>query len=319
MSVRQRDGMGMRRGLLPVRRLSLAGALAAALLAFGWARPATGQARAQGSHAAAIAAAKAADSAAAPIPDLGTLMQQVAAHQKELDKIRENYTYRSLTVNQYLDGHGKVTKTESEEDEVFFVRGHEIERVVAKNGKPLSGHDADKEQERVTKAVEKAQQTPEGQPVHNGGQTFSVSDMLSVMEVSHPRRVLYNGRSTLEFDVTGRRDAKAHGLAEGAMKRVAGSIWIDEKDRQVAHLEIRFMDNFRVGGGLLANIQKGSEFHFEQALVNNEIWLPTGAEGTIDARLMLFKGLRQHFTEQDSQYKRFQVETKEGKSEVTLP
>ena len=298
----------------------MAGALAAALLAVGWVQSAAaGQARAQGSHAAAIAAVKAADSAAAPIPDLGTLMQQVAAHQKELDKIRENYTYRSLTVNQYLDGHGKVTKTESEEDEVFFVRGHEIERVVAKNGKPLSGHDADKEQERVTKAVEKAQQTPEGQPVHNGGQTFSVSDMLSVMEVSHPRRVLYNGRSTLEFDVTGRRDAKAHGLAEGAMKRVAGSIWIDEKDRQVAHLEIRFMDNFRVGGGLLANIQKGSEFHFEQALVNNEIWLPTGAEGTIDARLMLFKGLRQHFTEQDSQYKRFQVETKEGKSEVTLP
>ena len=315
MSVRLRDGIGMRLGMLPVRRLSLAGALAAALVGVGWVQSVAGQAR--GTHAAA---AKAADSAtAAPIPDLGTLMQQVAAHQKELDKIRENYTYRSLTVNQYLDGHGKVTKTESEEDEVFFVRGHEIERVVAKNGKPLSGHDADKEQERVTKAVEKAQQTPEGQPTQKGGQTFSVSDMLSVMEVSHPRRVLYNGRSTLEFDVTGRRDAKAHGLAEGAMKRVAGSIWIDEKDRQVAHLEIRFMDNFRVGGGLLANIQKGSEFHFDQALVNNEIWLPTGAEGTIDARLMLFKGLRQHFVEHDSEYKRFHVEAAPQSTVASLP
>lgn len=307
----------MSRDLRQGRQRSLAAALTVTLLAFGWARSATGQLQAHGPHVATAGAAD--NTVQAPIPDLRTLMQQVVAHQKELDKIRENYTYRSLTVNQYLDGHGKVTKTESEEDEVFFVRGHQIDRVVAKNGKPLSGHDADKEQERVTKAVEKAQQTPEGQPVNNGGQTISVSNMLSVMDVSHPRRVLYNGRSTLEFDVTGRRDAKAHGLAEGAMKRVAGSIWIDEKDRQVAHLEIRFIDNFRVGGGLLANIEKGSEFHFDQALVNNEIWLPTGAEGTIDARLMLFKGLRQHFTEQDSRYQRFHVETKEGKSEATLP
>jgi hypothetical protein len=92
-----------------------------------------------------------------------------------------------------------------------------------------------------------------------------------------------------------------------------GTVWIDEADRQIAHLDVAFDDNFHVGGGIVANIQKGSNFHFDQALVNGEIWLPTGAEGTVQARILLLKGYRQHFTERDYDYKRFHVEAQQGK------
>lgn len=249
-----------------------------------------------------------------PIPDLRTLMQQVEAHQKQLEAIRENYTYREETVTETLNSHGKVIKTESEQDEVFFVNGHEIDRVVQKNGKPLSGHDADKEQARVTKLVEKAQQTPPGQSMQNPNQTITVAKMLEVMQVSNPRRVIDNGRSTLEFDVAGRRDAKTHGMAEGALKKIAGSIWIDEQDKQVAHLNIRFMDNFHIGGGLLANIAKGSEFRFDQGLVNGEIWLPLSSEGHLEGRALMLMGFRLHITVRDWDYKRFHVDTVQEKA-----
>ena len=62
-----------------------------------------------------------------------------------------------------------------------------------------------------------------------------------------------------------------------------GTAWIDEADRQVAHLEVIFNDNFHVAGGLFANVEKGSNFHFDQALVNDaEFWPPPGGE-VIDA------------------------------------
>lgn len=255
---------------------------------------------------------------AKPIPDLKTLMQEVVAHQKELETIRENYTYRELTVTEDVDPHGKVMKTESEEDEVFFVNGHEIDRVVQKNGKPLTGADADKEQKRVTKQVEKAEKVPSDRSLQNPNQTITVGKMLEIMQVTNPRRVEYNGRSTLEFDLAGRHDAKTHGIAEGAMKKIAGSIWIDEQDRQVAHLEVRFTDNFHLGGGLLANIEKGTEFRFDQGLVNGEIWLPTGGEIHVTARLMLLKGVRQHLTIHDWDYKRFHVDAEQQKSAAAL-
>ena len=108
-------------------------------------------------------------------------------------------------------------------------------------------------------------------------------------------------------------------MAEDASKKLQGTIWIDEAGRQVAHLEVSFNDNFRLVGGLLATIQKGSSFRFDQAPVNGEIWLPTGGEGTFQARVLMLKNLRQHFSERDYDYKRFKVETQQNKDAKVAP
>jgi hypothetical protein len=247
-----------------------------------------------------------------PLPDPHQLMQDVFAHQKQLDKIRETYTYTMQTTTQDLNGDGAVTKTELEEFEVFFVNGHEIARLIKKDGKPLDAHDEEKESARVSKLVEKAEKTPSGQSI-NGGENISISRVLAIMDVSAARRDQFRGRPTIVFDFAGRKDAKAHGLAEEASKKLKGTIWIDEADREVAHLEVTFYDNFHVAGGLLANVQKGSNFHFDQAPVDGGLWLPTGAEGTMKARLLLVKNTRQHFTVRDYGYKRFSVDAQQIK------
>ncbi len=85
--------------------------------------------------AAAPGGAPASDSPLPPIPEL---MHEVEQHQKQLEKVRENYTYSSLQTTQDIDSGGQVKKTETEEGEDFFVNGHVIERMVKKNGQPLS-------------------------------------------------------------------------------------------------------------------------------------------------------------------------------------
>lgn len=255
--------------------------------------------------------------AAPPLPAIRELMQQVQEHQKQLDKIRENYTYTSYQVVQDIDSNQQVKKTESSEYNDFFVHGHVIERKVKANDKLLNEHDQQKETERLTKLVEKAEKTPRDQPLE--GPTISVSRLLDIMDVRNERRELYRGDPTIVFDFVGRKDAKTHGMAEDASKKLEGTIWIDEADRQVAHIEVRFNDNFRMIGGILATVQKGSSFRFDQAKVNGEIWLPTGAEGTVQARLLLFKNLRQHFRERDYDYQRFKVDTQVQKDPKAAP
>ena len=49
-------------------------------------------------------------------------MREVEEHQKELDKVRENYTYTSLRTIQDLNSSGQVTKTETEEFQEFFIQ-----------------------------------------------------------------------------------------------------------------------------------------------------------------------------------------------------
>ena len=247
----------------------------------------------------------------APLPDVRQLMREVVEHQKQLDKVRENYTYTSLQTTQDLDASGKVTKTESTENEDFFVNSHAIERMGKKNGQPLSQSEEQKETERIAKLVEKAQKLPVDQPLE--GQTVSISHLLDIMELSAPRREMYRGRPAIAFDFVGRRDVKTHGLVEDASKKMKGTIWIDEADREVAHLDVTFTDNFHVAGGLLANVQKGTNFHFDQEPVTGGLWLPAGAEAMVQVRVLLLKNMRQSFAERDYNYKRFQVETEQGK------
>jgi len=252
-----------------------------------------------------------------PLPEIHQLMHEVQEHQKQLDKVREDYTYTSLQTVQDLDSNGQVKKTEVTENEDFFVNSHVIERVVKKDGKPLDGHDEQKETERVTKLVEKAEKTPPDQPLE--GPQISISRVLEIMDVRNPRRESFRGRPTILFDFVGRKDAKTHGLAEDASKKLQGTLWIDEADLVVAHMEVSFDDNFHVVGGLVANVQKGSNFRFDQAQVNGEIWLPTGGEGNVQLRLLLVKGIRQHFIERDYDFKRFHVETQQGKDAKAVP
>jgi hypothetical protein len=255
--------------------------------------------------------AQAQQAANPPLPDIHQLMKEVDEHQKQLDKVRENYTFSMSQEIQELDAKGQVSKTETKEAEVFFVNSHEIWRVVKKDGKPLTDEEEKKETGRVTKLVEKAEKTPPGQPLE--GHVITVSRLLEIMDVRNERREIYRGRPAIVFDFVGRKDAQTHGLAEDASKKLQGTIWVDEADRQIAHCDANFDDNFRVAGGVVATIQKGSNFHFEQAKVNGEIWLPTGAEGSVQARVLLVKGYHQHFTERDYDYKRFRVDAQQGK------
>jgi hypothetical protein len=261
------------------------------------------------------AAVAAQQPAAKPLPEIRQLMSEVREHQKQIEKIRENYTYSDSEVTQELDGKGKVTKTESVDSEIFYVHGHPIERVVKKDGKPLNDHDQKKDTERVTKAVEEAEKPDRPKE----GQNVSLRHILEVADVRNPRRVSYNGRATIVFDFVGRRDFKAHGLSEDLSKKLQGTVWIDEADRQVACMQATFNDNFHVAAGLLANVQKGSSFRFDQAPVNGELWLPSGAEVNLQMRVLLVKGVRAHIVERDYDYKRFSVETQQGKSTKTVP
>jgi hypothetical protein len=246
-----------------------------------------------------------------PLPEVRQLMTEVEEHQKQLEKVRENYTYSDSVTVEDIDGSGQVKKTETEEWEEFFVNGHQIGRKIKKDGKLLEGSELEKEAERVTKELEKAQKLAPEKPLE--GETISISRLLAIMDVRNPHRSVYRGRAAIVFDFVGRKDAKTHGLAEDASKKLQGTMWVDEADRQVAHLDVVFNDNFRVGGGLVASVEKGSSFHFDQEQVNGEIWLPTGAEISMTARILLMKNLRQHITARDYDYKRFKVDAETGK------
>ncbi len=241
----------------------------------------------------------------AALPDAATMLREVETHQKQLDKVRENYTFRAVQTTRQLDSSGNTKKVETEEHEVFFVNGHQVQKLVRKDGKDLSPNQARKEQDRVNKEVIKISQPGYSNPDKD---EITVSRLLQIVEFSRPRRVQLNGRDTIAFDFAGDPHAKTHGRGEDALKKVSGTIWIDEADREVSRMSATLDENYHVGFGLLASVAKGSNVVFDQALIRSEAWLPTAIALHLQARAFLVAGFRAEIDIRFDQYKKFQTD-----------
>ena len=125
----------------------------------------------------------------------------------------------------------------------------------------------------------------------------------------NPRRERFRGQDVLVFDFEPNPEFKPHKLEEKVVQKLAGVVWVDEKAHDVARLEAYFVGDVKIAGGLLANLQKGTSFVFEQAFINREVWLPTYMEAHVGARVLLVKGFKMSFVTRYSDYRKFNVET----------
>jgi hypothetical protein len=251
--------------------------------------------------------AQVAPDAAKPIPDPSVLLEEAKANQHKLDEIRENYTFHVIRRTDDLDKNGAVVKTTTIEREVFVVNGLRIGRMVKRDGKELTPSENKAVQARVQKVVETA--LKEGpRPRRAPSRMGEITDILAVVKISNPRRVLLRGRESLAYDFTG--DSKAHSidLEQSAAKKMSGTLWFDEADRQVARLEVRFDANFHFGGGLLANVEKGTSMEMDQSPVGDGLWMQTSSAEHMDARFVT-KKIREDVHVEDFDFKKFNVAT----------
>jgi hypothetical protein len=254
------------------------------------------------------------------LPDLKTLFEEIDANQKQIDKIRENYAGTEVEEEYEYDKNGKVTKKEVNEYTFFYLNGDEITTLVKKDGQPLSAEEQKKENEKTQKRIEseqkkekkkeeKDEKAKEEGKESKDDQDPGIEMFLRVSQFVNPRRERFRGQDVLVFDFEPNPEYKPKNLAEHVVKELAGVVWIDEKAKDVVRLEAYFVGDVHIGGGLLANLQKGTNFTFEQAYINNEVWLPTYVEGHVGVRFLLVKGIRASVITRYSEYKRFNVET----------
>jgi hypothetical protein len=255
------------------------------------------------------------------LPDLKALFKEIDDNQKAIDKIKENYAGTETEEETDYDGDGKVKKRETRESTFFYLDGDEITTLVKKDGKPLREKEQQKENENVQKRIEehekrKAKKEAKEEKAKEEGKTEEkdkddpgIEVFLRACQFVNPRRERFRGQDVLVFDFEPNPEFKPHKLEEKVVQKLAGVVWVDEKAHDVARLEAYFVGDVKLAGGLLASVQKGTSFVFEQAFINNEVWLPTYMEAHIGARVLLVKGFKVNVATRYSDYRKFNVET----------
>jgi hypothetical protein len=254
------------------------------------------------------------------LPDLKALFKEIDDNQKAIDKLKENYAGTRVEEETEFEKDGKVKKTTLNEYNFFYLNGDEVSTLVKKDGKPLSDVEQKKENEKTQKEIAdiqkreakkeaKDEKAKEEGKKEKDDDDVGIETFLRACQFVNPRRERFHGQDVLVFDFEPNPEYKPRNIVEKIVSKLAGVIWIDEQAHDVARLEAYFVGDFRFAGGLLANLQKGTSFIFEQAYLNNEIWLPTYMEAHVGVRVLLLKGFKLNAVTRYSDYKRFNVET----------
>lgn len=257
-----------------------------------------------------------------PLPELEPLLKALSENQDKIDEMRERYTCRVVEIERKLDGDGRVKETETRSYEVTPVGGQFVERLMSVNGKELSPSEREKEDKRVQKEVEdiikrqeRKQQKEErararGEAEEKDDNDVEIKDFLRISEITSIRREIFRGHEVIAFDFEPRKGFKPKTRAEEIVNKLAGTIWVDEAAQQVARLEARLTDSFKIGGGLLASIGASTAFSFDQEKIGDEVWLPSSMEANVSARVLLLAKFNRSVERRYSDYKKYQIDSK---------
>lgn len=253
---------------------------------------------------------------AASAQDAKQILVKAMEHDERNLAILDTYMYERRTLQTMYEKDGSVQKTILKLHEVFHVDGTEIERLIEKDGKPLSARDAAEEQKRVDKAIEKIRKESPSQRAKRRGETEkdrreeieSRREILDAFDFTLMRTEEVNGRPCWAIRGAPRAGFNGKGRRAEQLKKVAGMVWIDQQSYELSRMELDTNDTISFGWFLL-RLQPGAKVHLQQTLVNNEVWLPSAVDVRADAR-MLGKMMRLGFEIRFDKFRKFTSDSK---------
>ncbi len=244
------------------------------------------------------------------------LIRRAAERDLENDKQQANYTYVEREEEKKLDGNAQVKSTESRTHEVMELYGEQVERLVAKDDKPLSDKEAAKEDERIQKLMDKRKNESDDERRKRLGKEEKEREQGRefVKEINDAYNFHLAGTESLEgreayvIDAEPRPGYEPHSKEAKFLPKFRFRVWIDKADEEWVKLDATCIDTVAIGW-FIARVHAGSRILVEQTRVNDEVWLPKSVALKLDARV-LFKGVDIEEEVGYRDYKKFRAATK---------
>jgi len=274
------------------------------------------------SPAAAASARPAADltpaaSGAVPPEQIRELLRRAEEKDIANDKQLRDYTYIEREERHHLDGHGGVAKIESRTLEVLEIYGEPVERLTAKDDKPLSTNEARKEDEKIQKIIDKRKNESEEdrRTRMKKEEKDREEDRKFVLEVADAFNFrligseVLDGHDTWVLEGEPRPGYEPRNREARILSKFKGRVWIDKAEEQWVKLDITAIDTISVGF-ILARIHKGTRVLVEMTRVNEEVWLPKHVQFHFDARVALLKNYNEDVEQTYRDYRKFRTDSK---------
>jgi hypothetical protein len=245
------------------------------------------------------------------------LIRQASDKDIENDKKQREYTYVQREEEHRLDGNGQVKSSDSKTHEIMVLYGEQVQRLIAKDDKPLSEKDAAKEEERIQKLTDKRKNESEEQRKKRLAEEEKdredsrkfVSEIADAYNFRFIGTESLEGRETYVIDADPRPDYQPRLKEAKILPKFRFRAWIDKAESQWVKLDVQCIDTVSLGW-FLARIHKGSRLLLDQTRINDEVWLPRHVAIKVDVRVALLKNFNVEADMTYRDYKKFRTDTK---------
>jgi len=228
-----------------------------------------------------------------------------------------DYTYFQDIEQRRIDAQGRTLSTKSRTFDVLVVGERPYRRLIAEDGRPLEPAKARKAHDDFEKEFRKQQGLPEKERRKRAEQRRKqeetsrafLREIPDAFQFELLRRDHLDGLPVWVIRAEPRPGHKPKIKDARLLKKFRGVLWIDEQEYQWVKIEAEAIETVSFGW-VLARLRKGSTMTFEQARVNEEVWMPSRASTRINAKLALVKTIRAEVDVQWRDYRKFRTESR---------
>lgn len=238
-------------------------------------------------------------------PTFEQLSSNVVARSKfeRTQNTLAQFTFSKQRVLEELDSKDKVTEHKQSRQEWFPINGSAFARTIERNGKPLTEKERKAEADREA-AVRAGKRPARGPENTKRDQEWQFTDeMLARYAFTVTGQEMVRGRAAWVVEFAPRsKDLPVKQITDRVANKVAGKLWVDAEDWEVARLKVWLTEELTFIGGV-AGVLRKFELLLNRTRVEPDAWLPT----TIDFQMAgreFFVNKRLHYREEAKDFKR---------------
>lgn len=223
---------------------------------------------------------------AEPLPDAPVLLKRVQARMEQIaaESGTNHFQYMRTNVIEELDSDGKLKKRSEKTYEVALVRGLPRARLIAIDGRTLP----EGEQRWRNSEEQKLQRTftPEKSSEAQKPKAWLTDDLLERFNFVVAARTNDHGRNVYIMTFRPRPGAATRSMVDRIVNNLAGQLWIDAEEAEIARIDLGMSQPVKFWGGFLGQLDRFN-WTLQRTRSDSGVWFNQLSTGLFQIRKLL--------------------------------
>ena len=237
--------------------------------------------------------------AAASQPDPLAIVRRAVDLTLQNEALTREYSMIQESVKRELRSDGSVASTKIERFEVHPVAGEPVQKLIQRNGKPLSTSEAREQEDKFNHIVrERKNETPQQRSRRlrkTEQKLIERREMLRELPDAFVFQMMgeevMDGHEAWRIRATPRPDYKPRSTRSAILTKMEGQFWISKKHTRLIKVDAVTTESVSFGW-FLAKVGPGTRITLEQMKLPDDVWVPRRFKIAYDVKIALVKHAR---------------------------